>query len=358
MTFASPIEKPSSGSPPGEGARAEHDWATDSLHILPLAIIPFESPGLKRARLVKDGRLLSVVELFHDAAAGSGRLDPDQLNRVFNWPQDPVHPDLATITALGELHSYDVFSLRIELRRLNIRVNDHSELRLSEEKNRELTKYMTEFTRPLIQQIYGNSEITINDANDLFRMFSNPNKEEALNNIRLMAEKLDIEMADVPAFLEDYGDIFLSLAYFKDQLDEIVPSIIEFTNSLNELKKNYQLRRTRNFPETCDKIEENFNDIMSSITGRFESFDRHSQNLWNNITAESFRKVKELIGAHHTTLGGVLCGLNVKMDAWTERFGAGHGGPVQRADFIMSEFMQGIDVIMRIEGQAPKLVAL
>ena len=358
MTVASPTQTPSPSSSRVEIELSENNREKDSLYILPLSIIPLETPSLKRARILKDARLEGVVELFHDEDTGSGRLDPSQLNQVFEWPKDPVHPDLATITALSGLHSYDVFSLRIELRRLNIRVNDHSDLRLSEEKNRELTKYMADFTRPLIQQVYGNTEAQINDVNDLIAMFSKPDKEEALNSLKLMADKLGVQIEDVPEFLEDYGDIFLSLAYFKEQLDEIVPLIIDFTTILGELKLNYQLRQNRYFVSTCDDIQKSFNDLTSSITGRFESFDRHSQNLWENITAESFRKVKELITAHHTTIGGVLCGLKVKMNAWNERFGKGQGGPMQRSDFIMSEIKQGTDVILRIEGEAPKVAAL
>ncbi len=327
----------------------------DSLHILPLALIPFETKGLKRARMLKDARLESVVELFHDEVAGSGLLYPDQLGPTFDWPKDKVHPDMTILRGLAKLNSYDVFSLRIELRRLKIKDVDAGGLRLSEEKNQELTKYMAEFTRPLIQQVFGSTETEINDVNDLIAMFSRPDKGEALRNLRMMAKKLEIEMEEVPAFLEDYGDIFMSLAYFREALDEIVPIITEFTEALSELRRNYQLQQDRRFMVASEKIESSFNDIITSITGRFESFDRHSQGLWDNITAESFRRVKDHISAHHTTVGGVLCGLTVKMNAWDDRFSDDRGGPIQRSDFIMSEIKQGIDVITRIEAAAPKL---
>ncbi len=37
--------------------------------------------------------------------------------------------------------------------------------------------------------------------------------------------------------------------------------------------------------------------------------------------------MRDLITGHHTTVGGVLCGLKVKMDSWNEKFGRGQGGP-------------------------------
>jgi hypothetical protein len=358
MTFPSPTQTPSPSSSQVENKLSEYDRDKDCLYILPLSIIPLETPGLKRARLVKDARLESAVEVFHGPDTGSGRwYDPNQLTQVFDWPQDPVHPDLTIIKALIGLHSYDVFSLRIELRRLNIRVNYHSELRLSEEKSRELTKYMTDFTRPLVQHIYGNTNTKIADVNDLIAMFSKPNKEEARKNLRLMAEKMSVRMEDVPTFLEDYGDIFLSFAYFKEELDKIVPSIKDLIIVLRELKSDQQWRQEKHFLSTCDNMEKSFTDIISSITKRFENFDQHSQSLWDNITAESFRRVKDLITNHHTTVGGVLCGLKVKMDVWNERFGRGQGGPIQRSDFIMGELKEGIDVITRLENEAPKIVS-
>ena len=357
MTFPSPTQTPSPSSSQVENKLSEYNRDKDCLYILPLSIIPLETPGLKQARLVKNARLESAVEVFNGPDTGSGRwYDPNQLTQVFDWPQDPVHPDLTIIQALIGLHSYDVFSLRIELRRLNIRVDDHSELRLSEEKNRELTTYMTNFTRPLIQQIYGNTDTKIANVNDLIAMFSNPDKEEALKNLRLMAENLSVRMEDVPTFLEDYGDMFLSLAYFKEELNKIIPSINDLIIALRDLKLNHQWRQDQNFLSTCDNMEKSFTDIISSITKRFKNFDQHSQSLWDNITAESFRRVKELITDHHTTVGGVLCGLKVKMDPWNEKFGRGQGGPIQRSDFIMSELKEGIDVITRLENEAPQNV--
>jgi len=109
-----------------EDELANFNREKDCLYILPLSMIPLETASLKRARLIKDARLNNVVELFHDAETGSGRLNPNRLSQVFDWPEDRVHPDLATINALSEIHSFDVFSLRIELRRLDIKVNDEA----------------------------------------------------------------------------------------------------------------------------------------------------------------------------------------------------------------------------------------
>ncbi|HZD25645.1 MAG TPA: hypothetical protein VE631_05235, partial [Alphaproteobacteria bacterium] len=110
------------------------------------------------------------------------------------------------------------------------------------------------------------------------------------------------------------------------------------------------------FNEESDALDGRFSDIASWIAGRFESFERNSERLWENINAESFRRMKALITGHYTTIGGMLCGLQVKMDAWDHNFSRGRGGPLSKADFIMSDFRHGMDVIRRLEKAAPEIV--
>jgi hypothetical protein len=51
----------------------------DSLHILPLNILPLDTPSLNRAKLIKNVRLDSVIEMFTDEDTGSGQIDIEDL---------------------------------------------------------------------------------------------------------------------------------------------------------------------------------------------------------------------------------------------------------------------------------------
>ena len=343
-----------------EAAKPEiSDVDRDSLHILPLSIIPLDTTGLQRARLIKNLRLRSVVELFGDEATGSGQLDIDDLGREFGWPSNKVHPDQLIMRKLALLPSYDVYSLRILLRDHGIVVADIDALKLSKGKNEELTEYMTMFTRPLILEIYGSADLNIQDFSDVIALFKDPDIKKALEKLKVMANKLEIELDEVPRFLEDYGDIFLSLSYYRQCLDEIEPIIDEFLDSLDELRGNWQLKHDVGLMKTCTMIQSTINGLMAAITGRFENFDRSTKHMWSEITAERFRKVEKLISSYHTTIGGVLCSLSVKMDAWARLFpDRDAGGPVKRSEFIMSEMKQGIDSIQKIEDSAPMLSEL
>ncbi|MFP6748303.1 MAG: hypothetical protein VCD66_11985 [Alphaproteobacteria bacterium] len=334
--------------------QALHEGDRDSLHTLPLSLLPLNLPSLGRAKMLKNNHMKTLVEMYNSGSAGSGRMEVAALENLFD-NTDELQADLDILRPMELLHSYDVYSLRIELRRLGIPLADQSGLQLSERKSKELTSYMTEFTRPLLQQIYGGSDAEIEDMDQLLAMFKSPDKGEAIKNLRMIADKLGIDLMEVPLFLEEYGDVFLSLAYYKGALDEIIPRVTKFLDELDEINTNYQVRQMPRFEETCETLQMRFNDITASITGRFESFDRNSKTLWDNINAATFQAMKEMIEAHYVTIGGVLCGLMVKMDSWESKFAKGRGGPVSKADFIMSEMRMGMNYIYKIEQSAPTL---
>jgi len=335
------------------------DSDRDSLHTLPLSILPIETKALHRARLIKNVRLNSVVELFVDEDAGSGQLEVEDLVAEFGWnPSDPPK-DLIMLRKLAYLPSYDVYSLRINLRKHGIDIEDNDALKLSKSKNSQLTEYMTDFTRPLIMQIYGDGEVDVQNFDDVIKLFRDPDVKKAIGKIQVMSQKLGINPEDIPKFMEDYGDIFLSLSYYRECLDSIEPTISEFLDGMNELKGNFQFKNDQNLMNTIKMIESTINERMAAVTGRFENFERGTKYMWDNISAERFHKVEKLISGYHTTIGGVLCALSVKMEAWARLFpNKDAGGPGRRSEFIMSEMKQGIENIVKVDDAGPMLAAL
>jgi len=356
MSDAAPAEEEALAGPElTDEERREYETDMDSLHVLPLSIIPFELQGLKRAKMIKNFHLDTVIEMFKDESAGSGQVRVEEAAKLFGIPEKEPHPDIIKLKRLANLNSFDVYTLRVEMRNVGVKVNDHAQLRLSKSKNDELSEYMRDFTRPLISQVYADSDTGINDVNQIIDMFKNPDRGQAMENLKELATTLNVALPEIPRFLEDYGDIFLSLAYFKNCLDSIVPGIMEFIKCMEELRGNYQLKYDRDLVDTSLFIDNTLNNVTTSITGRFETFQRHSNEMWSDINAESFSRVKRLISSHHSTIGGVLCGLAVKMSIWDERFSDGRGGPQARADFVLSEMRQGIEKIAEVEASAPKV---
>ena len=335
------------------------DEDRDSLHTLPLVMLPIQTAPLRRARLIKNARFESMVEIFTDKDTGSGQVAIDHLPAEFGWTEGFRHPDMIMMKKLGDLPSYDVYSLRISLRDLGIEVNNVEYLKLSDAKAAELTEYMREFTGPLISQIYGGDDVEVKSFQDVVKLFRSPDRKKALEKLKLMAQKLNIKIEDLPKFIEDYADIFMSLSYYKQILDDIEPTITEFLDTMDLLRQNFAMKNNQSLMQTMDMMTTTINELMAAITGRFENFDRGTKHMWDNISAERFRRVEAVIRGYHTTIGGVLCALSVKMDAWSNLFpNMEVGGPGRRAEFIMTEMKQGMDRIQMIEDSAPMLAAL
>jgi len=331
----------------------------DSLHTLALSILPLENQALKRARLIKNSRLDSVVEFFTDGETGSGQLTVEDLINEFNWNAHRPPQDLLIMRKLGGLSSYDVFSLRLSLRELGINVDNQEHLKLSPTMSKQLSSYMTDFTRPLIMQMYGDEDMSLQNFDDVLRLFRDPNIKEARRKLQIMADKLQLKMEEIPLFMEDYGDIFLSLSYYRRCLDDLEPKITGFLDSIGDLRDNFHYKNDQNLMQTINLLESTINERMAAITGRFENFERGTKHMWDNISAARFRKIEQLIKSYHTTIGGVLCALTVKMDAWVKLFpNRSSGGPGRRAEFILSEMKQGLDNIQEIEDSAPMLSGL
>ena len=326
----------------------------DSLHILPLSDLPIHTPGLNHARLIKNVHLESVIEMFSGKATGSGQLRIEDLPKEFSWDGSNPPPDLQILRKLAQLASFDVYSLRVTLRAGGIEVNSHDALKLSVQRNAELSEYTRDFTRPLLAEIYGSDSTDIQNFGDVIELFRDPDVKHARENLRLMARKLAIEPENIPVFLEDFGDIFLSLSYYRQCFDTIEPMINSFLECLEDLRGNYQLKDDVNLQNTINTMESTINRAMANISGPFDNFHRGTKHMWANVSAENFRQVEALISGYHTTIGGILCALSVKMYAWSSSFpNAAVGGPGKRAEFIMTEMRPGFDSLKEISDSSP-----
>lgn len=322
---------------------------------MPLSIVPLRLPALGRARLIKTAQLNSEIELFTDGHTGSGLIDVKSLPDFIGADEEDLKADMAILYELVELNSFDVFSLRYSLRELKIDVRQASDLTLSPAMEERLTEYMKAFTRPLVVNVFGANTDNVDSSGQIIDMFKNVDRKVALKNMQKIATLMDITVAEIPDFLEKYGDIYLSLSYFRRCLDEIVPAYDLLGEWMDEIRST-MLRENKSLMDRCTLVRTVLNEVLGSVTGRFESFDRNSQSFWDNISMESFQRLHALITSHHRTIGGVLCGLSVKLKAWEKQFPSRSGSPHKRADFIQAELAPGLEKLRKLEASAPSTV--
>ena len=333
-----------SGDQPREIAVVD-DVDRDSLNTISLSMIPFETPGLRRALMLKNARYQGVVELFKGEGSGSGQVEVDQIANVFN---DITEGDLNILRKLADLPSYDIYSLRIMLREQKIPVSDFHDLKLSGNKTRELDEYMRSFTRPLLLEVYG-KEGDMHDFDDVIALFRQPDVSLAREKLGVLAERLEVNLWQFPALLHDYGDAYLSVSYYRQCYDQVAPHVRNVRDSLDELVKHPQMRQDRELVQTCNRISTTVDLATEMMRKRFEVFERSTRQAWRDINGDRFRALRERILSNQAMLGGMLCGLTVCLESWAEKFpNAEVGGVHRRAEYVRSELRFGIEPIRAI----------
>ncbi|WP_420346055.1 hypothetical protein [Pelagibius sp.] len=325
------------------------DSAKDSLHILPLSTVPLVTGGLREARLIKNAQFEGVVELFTDAQAGSGQVAPADLPRVFQF-DDGNRGDLPLIKNLASLPSYDVYSMRVELRRLGIDVENVEDLRLSEEKVRALDPHMAAFTRPLVRAVFGREDDEQRSVKDLVGLFAAPDAGEARKNLAKLAGQLRLDITAIPKFLQDYGDVYLSLAYYQACLDASRPKLERFLKALAALKADRNLSKERGLMAACSQVETKITTTVAEVGDILTMFRDRTADMWEDMSQESFQRMERLIVDYQNKIGGALCVTTVKLGAWTDEFPRpDSGGPLRRADFLMSTMRPGLERLKAIQ---------
>ncbi len=320
----------------------------DAIDILPLSIVPLRTASLRKARIVKNSRLEGMVELFSEKESGSGQIRPHDLPSVFEFHEDNEQ-DLETVKRLCGLPSYDVYSLRVLLRHEGIEVDQHEHLRLSAEAQSLLEPHMRAFTRPLVKAVYGHEDTHEKDLRGLIRLFVDPDTDKARHNLLRIAEILTIELSELPTFLEDYCDVFLSLAYYQHYLEEIGPGLASFVETTCDLRARGRNTMSGACLTACDRIERVMGAATIEIRDILSLFQTRTVDMWSNPSQAKFEEIREFIGEHQTVIGGNLCTLSVKLNAWIEKDrGQGLGRDETAQHFILSEMLPGIDKITQI----------
>lgn len=318
---------------------------------MPLSIMPLKTQRLQRARLIKNIRLESVIEMYAGENGASAQVDCSQIHTYFSWKEGFKHPDQKLLTALGKLPSYDVFSTRIALRNLGIELENVAALQLSVKRTEELNKHMRPFIAPLLRQMLDNGDTHIQDFDQLTSSLRRPDRSGTYAKLKQMSDKLQISVQELPKMLEDYADIFLSVAYYQEILDNLLPRIAEFLDELDQLRRLFELSQDTRFHREAEALHNSMEHIVATISARFEGFYRVTNKMWVDINGESFGKLRTAVIANQTLVGGILCGLTVKIRGWEDTFG---GQPLnqnlrKRVQFIQNELRVGIEKMEALE---------
>lgn len=323
----------------------------DALDTFPLFAVPLTSNSLKNAKLIKNSRLETTVELHNDPISGSYQILPVDIAENFKGAEQ----DQELIVRLALLNSYDVFSLRGSIKKLGIGLTDQSILQLSDGMKNTLNTYSRQFTRPLLLNIFGSSNLPAGqgDDADLQQLLRDPDIARVRQNLALMTQKTHIPLADVPRFIEEYSDVYLSVAYYRHSFEEIGASIDRFLSWIDDLKHHRDVTATPQTLNSCKRTQETLGFLSTSIRERLNRLQYAFESFWKNINQASFIHLRQQVEESHSSMGAVLCGLMVKMRSWERAFPDNvMGGPVTRAKFVVTEMEPGLEHLKKMENEA------
>ena len=292
------------------------------------------------------------IELYREAGMGSGQVTIEELPDFMTATDDLLHHDIPMLNSVGEMESFDPYSLRRGLRAAGIAVDNLEAFTLSDPKKRELQPYMRNLTRPLLQHVFGASTIELTDPEILRDRLLNSNSATVLQRINALALALGSTRDDLPDLLEDYGDVFLSLGFYKQQLAEIGPRITLLQIWVDEACQVPHIRKDPMMGPALHKTERVLGALQQSLERRFKNFEAKTKIRWERVTVGTFNQVRALITDHQASLAAVLCGLTVKVFEWESRFPGGGGSFERRADFVLSDLQSGLDRLTAIEREA------
>lgn len=331
----------------------------DSIDVFPLDVMPIKSPTLKKARLIKNARMETSLELYNDPISGSLQISPQKLGEMFTDDTQKYKDDHAIISQLSALGSFDVFSLRAVFKKLHLETIPEDALNLSDKMKGDLSSHSQKFILPLIERIYGIDRFSGASVKDVRDVFKNPDVDLVRENLKIMTQKTGIPLNELPNFLEEYNDVFLSVAYYDYSLESIHNTVDKFFSWLHQMRTQREIMASPKTMAVCESSEHILQFVNMSLHERLEKMQKNFNVFWNDINRVSFEKLQNEISDNHQSLGAVLCGLIVKMRAWEKEFPtANSGGPQQRSKFIISELEPGLEKLKKLEQEARKKLGL
>lgn len=318
----------------------------DSIHTLPIVALPVQHPGLRRTRLIKNVRMETQIEMFSGQEFGSGQISIEDVAQHFEGGE-ALRADIKLLSGLAGLPSFDCYTLRRGLRHLDITVEREDIFKLSEKKAQELFPFMRRITRPLVVHLYGSDEIDVSDTESLLERVRNPDLDLVRPKIEQMARILGVPIPKLPDYLEDFGDLYLSVSYFESLFESIGPTIDQMLVWAKDVADGSHLRNDPTAQKTFSQTDRGIRYLKDNLEQRFKLLTGVTLIDWENLNLSAFQRAQKGIRSHQAYLASGLCGLAVKIYEWERRFPNAGGSPDRCFEFVSSDLRPGLEHLLR-----------
>jgi hypothetical protein len=163
----------------------------------------------------------------------------------------------------------------------------------------------------------------------------------------VVAANLEISVKELPNYLQEFGELFLSVSYFESIFREYNPKLDQFLLWAEDGVKNSNLRNDPNAQRELTQTEKKFRELKENLEARFRLLGNITQIDWQDLGASEFKKIQREISSQQANLAIGLCGLAVKMIEWECQFPSAGGSPQQCLEFLSAEANTGLDNLLR-----------
>jgi hypothetical protein len=175
---------------------------------------------------------------------------------------------------------------------------------------------MRRITRPLIKHLYGEDDMDINDTKTLLELVRNPDQAKVMDRIDRMATTLGVSIAKLPTYLEDFGDLYLSLSYFENHFNELSPKVEQMIMWAMDVVTSSHLRNDPLSQKTFIDVERRVRYLKDNLDTRFKNLSEVTNVNWDLLDVGMFQKVQRSILAEQIYFATGICGLAVKVYEW------------------------------------------
>ena len=296
--------------------------------------------------MIKNAHMETRIEMFSGQDQGSGQIEIGEIPDHFQGDAS-LKDDIALLKGLSILPSFDCYTLRRGLRQQGVQIEQDTAFKLSDSKIQELFPLMRRITRPLIKQLYGDGGLDVSDTQTLLELVRNPDQDKVLNRLDEMAATLGVSVARLPNYLEDFGDLYLSLSYFESYFLEIGPKVDQLLVWMQDVAENSHLRNDNYAQKSFIDSGRRVRYLKDNLETRFKNLSEATTLNWDRLDVGMFKTVQSSILKEQIYLATGLCGLAVKIYEWERVFPNAGGSPDRCLDFVVSELRPGLDNLVR-----------
>jgi hypothetical protein len=317
---------------------------SESYFVLPLSALPLVTPALSSAQMVKNVRLDGVLQLYAHEGGGRGNIRLKDLPLYLD-SAGVSEQDLALLDRVASLPSYDPYSLRLT-DIAKIMPPRSPLLALSPgDTQRAQTYHMDAYKLPLLQFIYGDSAREVAMQPDKVDVLGKLTREKLEN----LAQRLEIPVHEVPQFLQEYSDLFLSAAHYEASAADLESMAAAVTPSVEALSSAPPDGVMATVREATDRFLHFIKVMMEDIKVLIENIKAECQALWHRMERAGWDGMKARVHKVQPLFGAAICALAVKLRGWLEQFQTQDAGSLaSRSACLMQDMIPGLSRVRRL----------